>query len=88
MDVNILSIGSHMHEYGTEFRVDHIHTDGRIDNVYAIDPDPEYRNFPVMLNYEDGGIAVKAGDAFLTSCKGTIPPTKRFGSPTRCALRL
>ena len=71
-DVNVLSVGSHMHESGSRFYVDHVQNDGSVDTIYEIEQwVPEYRNFPLMLNYPDGGISVLAGEAFRTSCTWT-----------------
>ncbi len=68
-DINVLSVGAHMHDMGANFSVDLVHTDGVVESVYEIEEwDPEYRNFPLMLNYPDGGIAVEAGDSFRTNC--------------------
>jgi len=68
-DLNILSVGSHMHEHGTHYVVDHVKRDGSAEEIYRVDPwQPEYRDFPVMVNYSDGGMPVLSGEAFRTSC--------------------
>ena len=82
MDLTVLSVGSHMHGYGTHYTVDHLKEDGSTDRIYEVDPwDPEYRDFPVIRSYEDGGLEVKAGESFRTSCNWSNTTDEVIGFP-------
>jgi len=81
-DLTVLSVGSHMHEYGSSYEVDYIKTDGSVERIYEIsDWDPDYRNFPVIENFEDGGIQVSEGEAFRTSCSWNNTTSEMIGFP-------
>ena len=36
-DINVLSVGAHMHDMGANFSVDLVHTDGVVESVYEIE---------------------------------------------------
>ena len=80
-DLTVLSVGSHMHDYGSSYEVDYIKDDGSIERIYEISEwDPEYRNFPVIKNF-DGGMQVSEGEAFRTSCNWNNPTSDVIGFP-------
>jgi len=79
---NVLSIGSHMHEYGSHYGVDHIRENGSSERIYEVDPwQEEYRDFPVLVNFSDGGLAVQQGERFRTSCNWSNPTDETVGFP-------
>jgi len=81
-DLNVLTVGSHMHEYGTRYDVDYFKADGSKEDIYTVDPwEPEYRDFPVMVNFPDGGLAVREGEVFRTSCNWKNTTDELIGYP-------
>jgi hypothetical protein len=69
-EINLLSITGHMHEHGTSYKIEWIHGDGsEPDVLYELDPwKEEYRDQPVMKNWDEGEIQAQAGDSFRTTC--------------------
>ena len=68
-DMTVLSVGGHMHEHGTSYEVDWVRDSGEAERIYEIDPwDEEYRDFPILANFDEGELDVEAGDAFRTYC--------------------
>ena len=69
-DSTILSIGGHMHQYGTHFQVDHLNEAGDLQapSIYELDWENQYRFTPPVVNFAPGEFEVSAGDAFRTWC--------------------
>ena len=68
-DGHVLSIGGHMHEYGTHYLVEHQRADGSTSEVYDIEPRlEEYRDFPILANFGATELPVLTGESFRTSC--------------------
>lgn len=71
-----------MHEYGSHYGVDHIRENGSSERIYEVDPwHEEYRDFPVLVNFSDGGLAVQQGERFWTSCNWSNPTDETVGFP-------
>ena len=68
-DINILFLGGHMHEYGTQFSLDHIKGDGTEETLYDIPVwDPYMRDAPPFNRYLDDPLELEAGDRWRTNC--------------------
>jgi len=67
-DLTVLSLGGHMHGFGTSYEVTHEAGDERA-TVYDVPQWREiYRFEPPMTNFDDGALTVAEGDLFHTSC--------------------
>ncbi|MEE2829826.1 MAG: hypothetical protein VX498_11615 [Myxococcota bacterium] len=68
-DLEILSLGGHMHGYGASYTVDWHNEAGEVERVYNI-PDwlPSYRYESPITNWSVGEVSVSAGDVFETTC--------------------
>lgn len=81
-DVMLLSMLGHMHLNGTSYTVDWTKADGDVERIYDVDPWlPEYRDYPVMLNFAEGELAVKAGETFTTRCAWTNETEEALSFP-------
>lgn len=81
-DVVLLSMLGHMHLNGLSYTVDWEQEDGETTRLYEVDPwEPEYRDYPVMTNFEDGAVSIKAGERFVTRCDWLNETSEDFGFP-------
>lgn len=69
-DVQVVSIGSHMHEFGTAFSVDWTRGDGSRERIYDIPEwDPGFRDDAPITDHSADPLDVLAGDVFTTRCE-------------------
>jgi len=81
-DVNILSIGGHMHELGIAYDVQRLYDDGPSETIYHVDPWlPEYRYQPPFTNFDVGEFTMAAGEQLLTECTWTNPTDEALSYP-------
>jgi hypothetical protein len=66
--VNVLFMYGHMHEWGKSISVDYTDSEGT-ERIYEI-PEwkSEYRDIPVVEDFQPTGKALSAGDIFTTNC--------------------
>lgn len=70
LDSTILSMGGHMHQYGSHYQVDLLSAAGDLVNpgLYEVDWNEDMRYEPVVYNFEPGDFTVNAGEQFRTWC--------------------
>jgi hypothetical protein len=67
-DITVLSLGGHMHAFGTSYAIDHASGD-TVSSVYSVPQwQSAYRFEPPMTNFSDGELMVLEGDEFATRC--------------------
>ena len=65
-DTTVLAATPHLHEHGTFYALDWI-SDAGTERLLEVDP-WEYSNDDIYQHIFEGGLAVKAGDKFVTHC--------------------
>lgn len=70
-DWHVLSMLGHMHARGTYYGVDHVTTDGSVQQVYEV---PEWDGgyhpyYPWLENWEPGAFPLRAGERLRTTCE-------------------
>ncbi len=82
-DVTLLSLLGHMHLNGHRYSITWQHGDGSQESVYEVYPWlPEYRDYPVMYNFADGDVVMRAGDSFITRCEWNNTTSEDMQFPT------
>jgi len=82
MEVNILSMGGHMHGFGTEYSVRWLEGTGDTETIYDVPVwEPSYRYDPPVLNFEPGELVMAQGDALETECTWFNDTDELLGYP-------
>jgi hypothetical protein len=68
-DMNLLMLGTHMHEWGTKFRAE-IGTEGAMETIIEVDPwEDWYRDEPPIKEWSaEKPFVLKKGDIIRTTC--------------------
>jgi len=82
-DVNILSLGGHMHGFGSSYEVQKQNwTEQTSEVVYDVDPWlPDYRYEAPLEMYHPSEFHMKAGEALQTECSWVNPTDDTLGFP-------
>ncbi len=66
---SILSVSTHMHSYGTAYRIELVRADGSTQTLVDVPEwDPDYRYLPPRGDFQPGEVAVGPGDTLRTTC--------------------
>jgi len=66
---NILSLSTHMHSYGTRYRIELVRTDGSTQLLVDVPSwDADYRYQPPRGDFKPGEVPVAPGDVVRTTC--------------------
>lgn len=80
-DINILSLGGHMHFYGERYAIEHVTDDG-LESIYRVDEWlPDYRFNPPVIEFGSDGLPVAAGDEFRSHCTWDNRSGETLGYP-------
>jgi len=81
-EVNVLSVGGHMHANGLRYNVAQVLEEGALETIYHVDPWlEEYRYRAPQRTFEVGEFVMSAGEVFRTECTWNNPTSESMSYP-------